>query len=103
MTLNITAWCERVLRQANDLGLPSSMSARLTAADRVGAGHVLDFDGDRVIAQFIVWPNGAVEASAIAVETETEVLFRSAVVDDVAGLDSLLGELLTTVVAIENG
>jgi len=40
-------------------------------------GWLIDIDTTRIIAQFIVWPSWAYEASALAVESEDHFHFES--------------------------
>ena len=41
------------------------------------AAHVVDVDGQHVIAQFVLWPSGAFEASALTVDDGERFYFNS--------------------------
>jgi len=43
-----------------------------------GGGYLIDIDGKRVVAQFIVWPSGSMEATVGAVEDGQVVYLEAA-------------------------
>lgn len=52
-------------------------SITVSGPEHPGGGGVIDIDTDRVIAQFIVWPTWAYEASALSVESGEPFHFES--------------------------
>lgn len=91
---NLGDWFAQARERAHVLGLPVSVSIEATEPQHARGGRVLDLDGDRVVGQFIVWPNGAVEMSALEVETAERFLFKDATVQHVTDLDGLFDELV---------
>lgn len=98
---NIRDWFAGARERARGLGLPDSVSIEATEPRHTAGGLVVDLDGDRVVGRFIVWPNGAVELSALEVETAARILFKDATVQHVADLDHLFDELMRVMARVE--
>lgn len=98
---NVSAWFESVGGRARGVGVPLSVSIKVTEPPHVRGGYVVDMDGAKAIAQFILWPNGAVEASALSVDTAERVFFKDASVQQVSDLDVEFDELARVVARLE--
>lgn len=66
--MNLVTWCTA---RATELRRLATWETAVSVAlpDREHAGCVINVDGRHVIGQFIVWPTGAMEATAASVET----------------------------------
>jgi hypothetical protein len=101
VTGDIGGWIAGAGARARLSGVPNTVAIRVTGPKHAGGGHLLDFDGERVFGQFIVWPNGSVEGSGIAVATGERAYFRDGLVNDVAELDRLLDEFVIALTKVE--
>lgn len=99
--VDIAAWTLNASALARER--MGGVAATITSPLHADSGYVLDLDGERVMAQFIVWPSGAVEASAVVVATNERVYFKDATAADMQALDALLDDLLRFVADIEAG
>ena len=91
---SLEAWTSDAAARARHRGLVESVSVKVTIPKHAGGGFVIDFDGDRTIGQFVVWPNGALEASAVEIDTEDRFYFKNVVSAEMEELNSVFDELV---------
>jgi hypothetical protein len=91
MTGDIEGWVERSPTLARDSGLPDTVSIEVTGPPYPNSGYALDFTGEHVLGQFLVWPNGSI-ATGIARVTDEEPVHKDAVANDMSDLDTAFRE-----------
>jgi hypothetical protein len=101
MIVDLLAWASLAGARARR-GLADKIAIKATPPAHAGSGYVFDFDGVRVIAQFIVWPSGATEASAIKVETGQRAYFSDAAASNMEELDREFDTFLRAVAQLES-
>jgi hypothetical protein len=80
--------------------LPRSISVAVTKGKFDGQGYTIDFEGARVLGQFIVWPNGHADGLALSRDaTEPRVL--NSVCTNRVELDIAFDAVLGVVMEIE--
>ena len=76
-------------------------SVTVTPPVEAGMGFVIDIDGEHVVAQFVVWTTGAMEATAGAVN-DGEVFYTDATpIADEATLDQRWGQFCSEILRVE--
>jgi hypothetical protein len=98
---DLTQWASAALSRAAALLTPCGVRVALTPPAHPRASHVLDTDGGRIVGHFIVWPDGATEATILDVATEQPVYFDSAPATDLVELDARFRTFLDACVAAE--
>ena len=76
-------------------------SVSVTAPTHPGRAYVIDIDGQRVIAQFIVWPSGSMEATAGAVEDGQVFYLDSAQALEESELDERWQRFYSAILQVE--
>lgn len=102
MTIDLTAWTSSTERQLRARGLAERGMIKSTSPEHPGGGHVLDVDTEHVIAQFIVWPSGATEASVVSIASGQRLFFRDAAITTMDELDAEFGDFLRAVVQLDS-
>ena len=64
-------------------------------------GSVIDVDGDHVIGQFVLWPTGAIEASALAIEDGEQFYFDSGSDLDLGGVEERWTQFVSAISKVE--
>lgn len=88
MTDKLTRWASLARSRAVTMLAPAGARVTLTLPAHPRASHVLDVDGGRGIGQFIVWPDGAIEATILDIVTEQPVYFDATPATDLSELDA---------------
>ena len=101
MNVDLETWISRARGMARTRGLADDILIKVTPPAHQNGGHVIDFDGTHVVAQFIVWPSGAIEASHAAVATEHHAHIHNSTASNVEELDKTFDEFLHILTAIE--
>jgi hypothetical protein len=70
MTEELTQWVSASYSRAVATLGPLGFRVKLAPPDRPGAGRVIEVDGEHVLGNFVVWPDGVTEGSLIDVFTE---------------------------------
>lgn len=76
-----------VLPRGRDAG-PLGIRVVLAPRARPGTSRVLEFDGDHVLGNFEVWPDGATEATLLDIVTGQPVYFDAATAAALSELDA---------------
>lgn len=101
MTDDLTQWVSVARSRAAALLEPAGVRVKLTLPAHPRASHVLDVDGGRGVGQFIVWPDGATEATILDLVTEQPVYFDATPATDLSDLDARFGAFLDACVDVE--
>jgi hypothetical protein len=99
MMTDFTAWASSAGAVARKRGLPDHITMKVSLSAYSRGGCVLDFDSDHVIAQFVVWPSGATEGSAIKVATEAQTFWHGQV-SGIEELDKAFADFLRAIVEL---
>ncbi len=100
MTIAVDRWASTAVAQVHETDVWKE-AVTLRQAEYAGSGAVIDIDGRCVIGQFILWPSGSIEASALAIADERQFYTDSGKDLEPAAVDERWNRFLAAVTEVE--
>ena len=100
MSIEVNTWASDLAARLRITDLWQE-AVTVTPSENPTRGSVIDIDGNHVIAQFVLWPTGAIEASALAVEGGEQFYFDSVSDLDLCGVEEHWTQFVCAISKVE--
>jgi hypothetical protein len=98
---DLETWAVGVVARAGRGDHEPSLKIKVTPPGHPNGGWVFDFDGNRVIAQFCVWPNGYTDVSFAEIATDAPMSIKTVVVTEMSSLNDVFDDFLRVITKLE--